>query len=287
MASNLTIEQGHSSIGMGDVPMLGDKRMLILSLEDTVNEETTGAVVIGNVEKVPRTTGFFGIISVAFNLLSSWLTVASSMILGLDHGGSVTVLYGLIVVLFLYGAVALSLAEMAARYTTAGGQYHWTALLSPERNKRGLSYCCGSINAIGRVAMIATAHIIVAQLVLAIVADLKVLISLGAVFIISIVCLAVTQPKQPSHEVWYNFTNDTGWQSDGLVFLLGLINPIYGFGGLDGAVHLGEDCFEPAKAVPRAIVNSLVVGFITTFFFAISMLYCVRDLGAAIRSPTG
>ncbi|KAL8887421.1 MAG: hypothetical protein Q9215_004999 [Flavoplaca cf. flavocitrina] len=107
------------------------------------------------------------------------------------------------------------------------------------------------------------------------------------VFIISIVCLAVTQPKQPSHEVWYNFTNDTGWQSDGLVFLLGLINPIYGFGGLDGAVHLGEDCFEPAKAVPRAIVNSLVVGFITTFFFAISMLYCVRDLGAAIRSPTG
>ena len=95
-------------------------------------------MVIGNVEKVPRTTGFFGIISVAFNLLSSWLTVASSMILGLEHGGSVTVLYGLIVVLFVYGAVALSLAEMAARYTTAGGQYHWTALLSPEGNKRGL-----------------------------------------------------------------------------------------------------------------------------------------------------
>ncbi|KAL9626760.1 MAG: hypothetical protein Q9204_007060, partial [Flavoplaca sp. TL-2023a] len=138
MASNLTIELGHSSTGIRNVPMLGDEGILILSPEDTVNEETTGAVVIGNVEKVPRTTGFFGIISVAFNLLSSWLTVASSMILGLEHGGSVTVLYGLIVVLFLYGAVALFLAEMAARYTTAGGQYHWTALLSPEGSKRGL-----------------------------------------------------------------------------------------------------------------------------------------------------
>lgn len=49
-----------------------------------------------------------------------------------------TVLYGLVVVLFIYGAVALSLAEMAARYTTAGGQYHWTALLAPEGKKRGI-----------------------------------------------------------------------------------------------------------------------------------------------------
>lgn len=95
-------------------------------------------MIIGDVEKVPRTTGFFEMIAVAFNLLSSWLTVASTLILGLSHGGSVTVLYGLIVVLFVYGAVALSLAEMAARYTTAGGQYHWTALLAPEGKKRGL-----------------------------------------------------------------------------------------------------------------------------------------------------
>lgn len=89
--------------------------------------------------------------------------------------------------------------------------------------------------------------------------------------------MAVTQPKQSSHAVWHDFINKTGWDSNGLVFLLGLINPIYGFGGLDGAIHLGEDCFEPAKAVPRAIVNSLVVGFITTFFFSPSQ--CCTVLG--------
>lgn len=95
-------------------------------------------MIIEDVEKVPRTTGFFEIVSVAFNLLSSWLTVASTLILGLSHGGSATVLYGLFVILIMYGAVALSLAEMAARYTTAGGQYHWTALLAPEKMRRGL-----------------------------------------------------------------------------------------------------------------------------------------------------
>jgi len=95
-------------------------------------------VIIGDVEKVPRTTGYFDIISVAFNLLSSWLTIASTLILGLGHGGSATVIYGLLVILIMYGAVALSLAEMAARYTTAGGQYHWTSLLAPQSMKRGL-----------------------------------------------------------------------------------------------------------------------------------------------------
>lgn len=95
-------------------------------------------MIISDVDKVPRTTGYFEIISVAFNLLSSWLTVASTLILGLSHGGSATVIYGLLVILIMYGAVALSLAEMAARYTTAGGQYHWTSLLAPQSMKRGL-----------------------------------------------------------------------------------------------------------------------------------------------------
>ena len=96
----------------------------------------------------------------------------------------------------------------------------------------------------------------------------------------------IAQPKQSSYNVWHSFVNDTGWDSNGLVFLLGLINATYGFGGLDGAVHLGEDCFEPAETVPRALCLSLIVGFVTAFFFAVATLYCVKDLEAAIHSRT-
>jgi hypothetical protein len=47
------------------------------------------------------------------------------MIRGIRHLlDSVTVLYGLVVILVMYGAVALFPAESAARYTTAGGHYH-------------------------------------------------------------------------------------------------------------------------------------------------------------------
>lgn len=88
--------------------------------------------------KPPRTIGFFEVISIAFNLLSTWVALATTMILGLSHGGSVAILYGLVVIHNMYGVVALSLAELAARYTTAAGQYHWTALLAPESMKGGL-----------------------------------------------------------------------------------------------------------------------------------------------------
>ena len=96
----------------------------------------------------------------------------------------------------------------------------------------------------------------------------------------------MARPKQPSSYVWREFINDTGWRSDGLVFLIGLINPTCGFGGLDGAIHLAEDCFDPATTVPRAICYSLVVGFVTAFFFTVSMLYCIKDIQRALNSRT-
>lgn len=114
-----------------------------------------------------------------------------------------------------------------------------------------------------------------------------VFVSLASFFAISITCLVLAEPKQSSYQVWHSFINDTGWSSNGLVFLLGLINPTYGFGGLDGAVHLAEDCFEPAKTVPRALCCSLVVGFATAFVLVLSMLYSVQDVEEAILSRTG
>ena len=97
----------------------------------------------------------------------------------------------------------------------------------------------------------------------------------------------MAQPKQSSYYVWHTFINNTGWSSNALVFLTGLINPTYGFGGLDGAIHLAEDCFDPAKTVPRAICYSLVVGFVTAFFFTVSMLYSLKDVEMALNTPSG
>lgn len=53
------------------------------------------------------------------------------MLLGFSSGGSVTIIYGLLLISVIYTATAFSLAELSAKYPTAGGQYHWTSILAP------------------------------------------------------------------------------------------------------------------------------------------------------------
>lgn len=112
-----------------------------------------------------------------------------------------------------------------------------------------------------------------------------VFLSLIAFFVITITCLAESNPKQSSDFVWREFVNTSGWSSDGVVFLTGLVNPNFIFSGLDGAIHLAEECTNAAVAVPRALVSTVVIGFVTALVFAIGMCYSYHDFDAVLASP--
>lgn len=47
-----------------------------------------------------------------------------------------TLIYGPIIMFVVVGACAATLAELASVYPTAGGQYHWTSILAPEKWSR-------------------------------------------------------------------------------------------------------------------------------------------------------
>ena len=81
--------------------------------------------------------------------------------------------------------------------------------------------------------------------------------------------------------------NDSGWKQNGIVFLTGLVNPNYGFAGLDGGIHLAEDCFNAAKMIPLALIFSVLTGVATALFFAVSMLYCISDIDQVLSTKTG
>lgn len=85
--------------------------------------------------------------------------------------------------------------------------------------------------------------------------------------------------------MWREFVNTSGWSSDGVVFLTGLVNPNFIFSGLDGAIHLAEECTNAAVAVPRALVSTVVIGFVTALVFAIAMCYSYHDFAAVLASP--
>ena len=111
--------------------------------------------------------------------------------------------------------------------------------------------------------------------------------SIGSFFLIVVTCLARTAPNlQSTESVWTTFLNESGW-SNGTAFLTGLVSPNYMYAGIDGAVHLAEECKNPGVVVPRALMSTVSIGFITSFIFAIIMMYCTSDLEAVVSTATG
>lgn len=77
-------------------------------------------------------------ISASWVICDSWAGVAGTIALAISQGGPVTLVYGPILMFLLVGACALTLAELASVYPTAGGQYHWTSILAPKGINRSL-----------------------------------------------------------------------------------------------------------------------------------------------------
>jgi choline transport protein len=78
------------------------------------------------------------IISAGWIICNSWAGIAATFALAIAQGGPVTLIYGPIIMFVLVGSCALTLAELASVYPTAGGQYHWTSILAPISWSRGL-----------------------------------------------------------------------------------------------------------------------------------------------------
>lgn len=68
---------------------------------------------------------------------------------------------------------------------------------------------------------------------------------LAGVFITIIVCAVMPHvngtPYAPSHEVWAEFTNGTGYTQTGFVFVAGMLNGAYSVGTPDCSSHLAEE----------------------------------------------
>jgi choline transport protein len=111
---------------------------------------------------IRKTIGPLTMLALCFNICSSWAGLSTSVQIALLAGGPMTLLYGVIVTTAIYLCISLSLAELASVYPTAGGQYHFSSILAPEKLSRQISYVCGFITAFYWIATGAAVSIIVA-----------------------------------------------------------------------------------------------------------------------------
>jgi choline transport protein len=105
-------------------------------------------------------------------------------------------------------------------------------------------------------------------------------------FITTLVAMVVrSSPKASSSFVWTSFINYTGWP-DGVCFIIGLSTSCFMYLGVDAAMHLAEECHQPSRTVPKAIMSAVLIGFTTAFPFTIALLYGISDIDS-ILTATG
>lgn len=83
--------------------------------------------------------------------------------------------------------------------------------------------------------------------------------------------------------VWTWWQNLTGWSSNGLIFVIGILNGVYAVGTPDGVYHLCEDIPNLRKNIPYGTVAQMITGSFTTFSYYVAILSCVTDITAVFN----
>ncbi|KAL6817113.1 amino acid transporter [Trichoderma sp. SZMC 28015] len=293
------------------------------ALEQATTESTdqTVELIQLNPQAVARDIGPFQIIALGFNIPNSWAGVATAFSAALTGGGPVSLVYGNFVITAMYLSAAVTLAELASVYPTAGGQYHFTSIMAPKRFNRSMSYICGMIATVSWI-ICSTSVASITSLCIASIAefysgykanawqlflisqglnvfalgynlfvlkrtrwihDAAFFLTLSTFITISIVCLA-RGDKQSSTWVWTNFEPSSGWPPV-VSFFTGLTTHAYMFGGLDSALHLAEETLDASRTVPKALMSTIGIGFFSGFVFSVAMTYCIPSLDIFANDP--
>ncbi|KAJ9206539.1 hypothetical protein DTO164E3_780 [Paecilomyces variotii] len=290
-----------------------------------VDEDAIKLAEMGYTQDMQRNFSVLSLLGVGFSLTNSWFGISASMITGINSGGTVVTIYGIPWITFISTCVAVTLSELASAMPNAGGQYFWASELAPRKHANFASYVtgwfawAGSIFCSASVALslgsfavglwqlghpdfvIETWHSVVAYEIISFWCFLfncvgkvlpKVATATLYISLISFVVILITVPATAHHhasakDVFAKFVNNTGWSSDGIAYIVGLMNPNWVFACLDSATHMAEEVGSPEKSIPIAIMSTVAIGFVTSWFYVISMFFSVTDLTAVMDSSTG
>jgi choline transport protein len=291
-----------------------------------VAEDAAALEQLGHKQELKRNFSMISMLGLAFAILNTWTALAASITLALPSGGPSAVIWGLIVAGLCNLCLAASLAEFLSAYPTAGGQYHWAAIIAWPRWSRGISYVTGWINVSGWVALTATGGLLGSTFIINLMsmynpdyvsqpwhqfliylaftfAGLAVntfanrllpLVTKAAFYwsvlgfiLISITILSVASPNfQSGSFVYGNFINEVGWP-DGLAWMLGLLQGAFALTGFDGVAHMIEEIPQPHIQGPRIMLYCIGIGMVSGFFFLSCLLFVVKDIDAVIESTSG
>ncbi|KAF7503562.1 hypothetical protein GJ744_003635 [Endocarpon pusillum] len=282
--------------------------------------------VLGRVQELRRNFGFMSIIGFGSTLICTWeFVLAGALTSSLHNGGTAGLFWGYIVVVFAFFLIYASLAEMAAMAPTSGGQYHWVSEFSPMSCQKYLSYLTGWVCFLGWQSALVGAAFLVGTMsqglitlnvpsyepqpwhgtlfVIAVgfltvffntflakrlpfVEGIMLILHVVGIFPIMIP-LWVLAPRNNSRAVFTEFTNNGGWPTDGVSFMVGLNAIVVSLLGFDSSVHMSEETKNAARTLPRSIMWSTCLNSLLGLAMVITICYTIGDIDSVLETETG
>ncbi|ORY01977.1 amino acid/polyamine transporter I [Clohesyomyces aquaticus] len=269
-----------------------------------------------------RSFGFMSILGFSCASLISWESVPVSSVQALVGGGPGAVIWGLLINWIGTLSTFIVIAELASMCPTAGGQYHWVAMMAPPKWKAFLSYLTGWLTTLAWQSLACSASFLIATWLQGIILMSganympqnwhTVLISWavsgfavtinsttgkflakfeGLVLVLHLVgffCVMIPLiylgPHGDASAIFTTFLDNGGWNSKTLTFLVSLPITAVCLLGADSAVHMSEEIVSAASVVPQALVYSVLINGSLALAMAIALVFCMGDIEAALEA---
>lgn len=272
---------------------------------------------LGYAQELARVLGGFSNFAISLSIICILAGGITSFQVGFCSVGGASIGLGWPLVCGFSLCVAATMGQIASAFPTAGGLYHWAAILGG----RGWGWATAWFNLVGLVTVLAAINVGTFRFALAAFApdvkpdDLTQLLAVGlitathAVFnhlgirvtrvltdfsgywilliaVVLTVALVATAPGLDFARLW-TFTNFSGVPADAEVwpktgsllwlFALGFLLPAYTITGFDASAHVAEETAGAARNVPRGIVRSVLVSGVFGYAMLCAAVLAMRD----------
>mgnify|MGYP001157741351 FL=1 len=263
------------------------------------------------------------IIGLGFTLMGVPFGLSSTLWISLVDGGSVTILYGWLVVGFFSLCVVLSLSEIIAKFPTAGGVYHFSAILSNEKYAQISLWFTGWFLLIGNwtyavsilfsgsqfiLLIFGLKNVYYKQdmlLVLAVYFVMLTLVgfinfkfsrylehinkicicwSIGSVLVIDILLLIFAKQTNSAAHILTHFDNSRSGWPDPLAFIVGMQSSCFTLTGYGMLFSMTDEVKKPEKNMPRGAVSAVSMAVLQGLFFIIPVLIILPSLTVILDS---
>ncbi|KAL4971422.1 amino acid/polyamine transporter I [Aspergillus desertorum] len=252
-------------------------------------------------------------VGIQFSVTAAPLAIPSYTVMIAGAGGSPFFFWAYLTAALGQMLVAISLAELASAYPDTSGQVYWTAAVSSPKWARFLSYFSGALTSFGWIfacggAAVLTSEFLTALGVLvnetyrattwqhylivigvllfavlfntvlirtlpAITTFMVVFLNAAALFIF-LTLMIKTNPKASARTAFVDVINETGWESDGVVFFLATLPGLLTISLFDTAAHMAGELPQPERQVPIVMLVNAGLSAISALVMVIGLIFC-------------